>query len=412
MEAEMAPGPVRFLHASDLHLEQPARGVADVPDHLRELFLECPYAAARRVFEAALTREVDFVVLSGDVVDARRSGPRGAVFLAEQFGRLAERSIGVFWASGRADPVDAWPGGVELPQNVVRFPAGRVEGHVIRRDGRPIARVLGAGRDRRRKLSPRDFAAPDDGLPAVAALYGRTDPAALRGRGIDYWALGGRHRRETLCEGAVTAHFPGTPQGRRDEEPGAHGCTLVEIDQQRAVWLTELAADVMRWIAHRVVIDESIGRADLETLLRQRMETTVRSHPGVDLLVRWTVAGGGALAAELRRGPLAAELLEGLRRQFGFGPPAGWSLGLEVDPPAAAASATPEDETIRGEFLRALRRLEADPAAPLGLEAYLPEWFVPSESAGGTRHDRSRRRLLREAALLGLDLLGGEGGSP
>ena len=45
---------LRLLHASDLHLEQPIYGLAEVPDHVRELLIESPYHAAEQVFEAAL----------------------------------------------------------------------------------------------------------------------------------------------------------------------------------------------------------------------------------------------------------------------------------------------------------------------------------------------------------------------
>ena len=36
----MAGRQLRFVHASDLHLEQPLHGVTEVPDHLRDLFLD------------------------------------------------------------------------------------------------------------------------------------------------------------------------------------------------------------------------------------------------------------------------------------------------------------------------------------------------------------------------------------
>ena len=54
----MSTWPFRFIHASDFHLGRPLRGVTEVPDHLRELFLESPYTAARQVFEAALVEDV------------------------------------------------------------------------------------------------------------------------------------------------------------------------------------------------------------------------------------------------------------------------------------------------------------------------------------------------------------------
>ncbi|HJS06952.1 MAG TPA: metallophosphoesterase, partial [Pirellulales bacterium] len=58
----------RFLHTSDFHLEQPPAGLAEIPDHLRDLLVEAPYRAAANVFQAAIESEVDFVVLAGDLV--------------------------------------------------------------------------------------------------------------------------------------------------------------------------------------------------------------------------------------------------------------------------------------------------------------------------------------------------------
>ena len=58
----------RFLHASDFHLERPPAGLAELPDHIRDVLVEAPYRAATNVFEAALAHEVDFVLLAGDIV--------------------------------------------------------------------------------------------------------------------------------------------------------------------------------------------------------------------------------------------------------------------------------------------------------------------------------------------------------
>ena len=52
----------KFLHAGDFHLEQPLYGVSEVPDDWRHLFVDAPLQAARKVFEAAIKEEVDFVV--------------------------------------------------------------------------------------------------------------------------------------------------------------------------------------------------------------------------------------------------------------------------------------------------------------------------------------------------------------
>ena len=52
------------------------------------------------------------------------------------------------------------------------------------------------------------------------------------------------------------------------------------------------------------------------------MQSFVESSPGLDLLVEWTVTGTGPVMAELRHGGLANELLDSLRSEYGFGPPA------------------------------------------------------------------------------------------
>src|SRR5262245_4489473 len=106
MEGFMSGAFIRFLHAADLRLELPVVGLDEVPPHLRELLVDAPYDAARRVFDTALKERVDFVVLSGNIIDPQRAGPRGIAFLLEQFHRLAEQEIVVYWVGGEYDRID------------------------------------------------------------------------------------------------------------------------------------------------------------------------------------------------------------------------------------------------------------------------------------------------------------------
>lgn len=424
----MSNGPFRFVHAGDFHLESPPQGLAEVPDHLRELFLEAAYWAAERVFETVLAEEAEFLVLSGDILRWQRTGPRGPLFLVEQFGRLAERDVPVYWAGGSIDPPEAWPSAVTLPENVHLFPRGRIEDYVHRRDAAPVARLIGTSRGRRRGLrasqfDPRRWRGRDHrphdenaGLFSIAVVHGTAEAAALRGQGIDYWALGGRHDRATLLSSPQVAHYPGSPQGRRPEEHGAHGCTLVEVDGQQAR-ASLVPTDVMRWLSQRVVVDEASTRDDLKTLLRERMQTLVETTPGVDLLVSWTVAGSGPLLSQLRRGALGGELLGWLRKEYGFGPPAAWSVSLEVELPASLPPEWYEQETIRGDFLRAIRQFQINSAEPLELESYLPGEDLDdsdqrlrefARACSSPADGAARGRVLREAAWLGADLLSGE----
>jgi hypothetical protein len=405
----MPTEPFRFIHASDFHLERPLMGVADVPDHLRDLFLEAPYTAARQVFDAVLADDANFVLLSGGIVTPA-AGPRGPLFLVEQFARLAQRGIGVYWAGSPIDPPEAWPAAVKLPQNVHFFPRAQIENVLVRNDTGPLARLAGTSCDEQRPWRPGDFSPDAAGLYTVAVAHGEADLTVLQTRGIHYWALGGRHDRSTPQGGPQFIHYCGTPQGRRPEESGVHGCTLVEVNPQLQTRTSLIPTDAVRWMSERLVVDETSTRELLEAQLRQRMHALLEAMPSSALLISWTVAGRGPLPALLRHGTLGAELLQLLRGDYGYRSPPAWSVSLQAELSETLPPEWYEQETIRGDFLRVIRQLQMNPDEPLTLDQYLAETHragtlaATVEPAGKSVRDA----VLREAAALGVDLLSGE----
>src|SRR6266496_1869969 len=109
MEATMSQRPFRFLHAADLRLDQPLAGVPNAPDELVDLLIDCPQRAAASVFDAAISHHASFVALAGNVIDPRFAAPRDWLFLIEQFERLAQHNIIVYWAGGGIDSVRGHP---------------------------------------------------------------------------------------------------------------------------------------------------------------------------------------------------------------------------------------------------------------------------------------------------------------
>ena len=187
----------RFLHASDFHLERPPSGLAEVPDHLGELLIDSPYRAAANVFDAALAQEVDFVVLSGDLVAPERSGPRAILFLREQFARLAERNIDIYWAGGGVDRIGKWPAAIRWPSNVHLCNDERPQRFTVHRRGLPLCEIVGQSLPPSGEIDIDEF---DRALSntahqrfVVGLAHGDFDDARLRLRHIDYWALGGDH---------------------------------------------------------------------------------------------------------------------------------------------------------------------------------------------------------------------------
>jgi len=303
MEAikSMSQPALRFIHASDLHLERPLGGVAEVPENLREIFLEAPFLAAEQVFETALSEGADALLLAGDVVDFDRVGPRAVVFLNEQFQRLADHGIEVYWACGDIDPSDSWPASIELPENVHVFSVGQVESFEHRRDGEVVARIQGISRSQGEAISDDGFHRDANGLFTVGVAYGTAASPGTEGDRVHYMALGGLHHRQTVDQSPGIAHYSGSPQGRTPQEAGPRGCTLVNVDDAGNVKTRFVATDQIRWLSETVEITAGTDHEALERQLIERTEKLRAKHSNCDLLVSWQVIGHGTLLYHIRR---------------------------------------------------------------------------------------------------------------
>ncbi len=407
----MADWLLRFVQAGDFHLELPLSGLAEIPPQLRDVLVDAPFQAAEGVFHAALSEGVDFLVLCGDLLDAVRTGPRGPRFLQEQFERLAEREIAVYWAGGPVDPVEAWPEVVPLPENVHRFPTAEVAEFLFDRGARPPVRLLGRGRGEEARLRPGEFRPPDDAHFTIAVAHGKAPAAALERAGVDAWALGGRHTAKTLRTEPAFIHYAGSPQGRKPTETGPHGGTLVEVDGHGRVRQRMLPTNTVRWCDERIVLPADARRSDLEHEIDERTARLTAAAGETELLIRWTILAEGPLLTDLRRGTLAVELVNAHRTRSA-GRPGAWSVDLVAGPAGGIPDAWYRQESVRGDFLRSLAALAESGAPPIG-EDDLPEG-IDAELAEALLccQGAARSRLLEEAAQWGADRLTAEGGTP
>jgi DNA repair exonuclease SbcCD nuclease subunit len=401
----------RFLHASDLHLELPFQGLAEVPEHLQQRLLDAPFRAAKQVFEAAIAEQVEFVVLSGDVINPELAGPRAIMFLVKQFEQLAQRNIPVYWAAGRVDSPDRWPSAVSLPDNVHVFPKSAVEQITHASNDEPLATITGRSRSTKGKIKAAQFEPDTDALYCIAAVHADLDERSLAGGQADYWALGGKHERKTVCRQPCTAHYPGTPQGRAPADTGPRGCTLVEVEPGVETRLRFVPADAVRWHAERVALEPGVNQGDLIRELSERMQA-LTTEAGRDLLVTWNIVTDGQLSLPLRRGGLADEIVERLRREFGHATTAAWTVSLTVEPPSKLPRAWYEEDTILGDFVRALKTRQSKRNATVDLSEFLPARHrgTAMEEALKLSDPSAREAVLQGATLLGINLL--RGGDP
>jgi DNA repair exonuclease SbcCD nuclease subunit len=237
--------------------------------------------------------------------------------------------------------------------------------------------------------------------------YGTAEAGPLASSAVDYWALGGEHERRALLAGPITAHYCGTPQGRRPQEAGPRGCTLVEVDESRRVRTSFLTTDALRYERQRVMVAESTTTDQLQQILNERSTELAADPFGPDLLVQWTIAGSRALARELATGKLAADLVARLRAQHGAGKPVVWTVEIQADQAASVPRGLYDEESIIGEFLRTVRSYGEHPEAKLNVEPYLAERHLAGSLGElvAINDPAVRRRVLGEAARLGMELL-------
>jgi len=407
-EVLMAGQHFRFLHAGDFALHEPIEAVADAPAGVRDLLIDAPLLAAERVFGTAIEERVDFVVLSGDLVDLKRATPRAIAFLLEQFQRLDGQGIAVYWAGGKHDPPQDWPSVAKLPKSVQVFSALEPEELSHFRGDRPVANLVGRSWHGTTLANVGKLAHDSDGLTTIAVAYGQGDAHELVEQEVDYWALGGQAQRQTLGTAHRVIHYPGSPQGRSRAECGPHGCTLVHVASDRTVRTQFIATDAIRWHSEEIQVEKDAAHGDVRRQLAERVKLLRSSADERPLLVSWKLIGIEHLARPTKRHELAAELLSWLRKEFGPAKPTLWSVGVDFESPALPAEWLEEDSMV-GDFLRSLKLLVDAEPSEIDLSAHVPEAFRTAELAALRQWTAAEHReILRDVALTGAHMLGAD----
>ncbi|MFP6673673.1 MAG: hypothetical protein VB878_01220 [Pirellulaceae bacterium] len=396
----------RFMHASDFRLHEPCLGLIAPPSELLETLINAPFQAAQRVVDTALTERVDFIILSGEIVHPYLGGARSIAFLLEQFERLESEGVRVYWAGGTVDPPDQWPASVTLPDNVTFFGRGGVTTITHQRDDKPLAVIAGQSCLADGRIVPSEFAANGPGPFRIAVACGVAETEVLGAHDVNYWALGGRYNRETPLSKQRVAHYPGSPQGRSIDHVGAHGCTMVRVDTEGAIRTQQSVTDVLRWRTEKITLDSDADRKGVQRRLHERAQMLAAENSDRPMLIHWRIEASGKMGAALRHGGLDKELIDWLNQSFGRSTPAVWTVEMQTRVTENLPAAWYEEDTILGDFLRSVRRMQAD-NEPLDLEEFLEDRSQADALADeAVLNDATQReQVLRDVAILGADLL-------
>ena len=416
---------MRFIHCSDLHLDSPLLGLERYPGAPVDALRGATREALSNLVGLALERQVDFVVVAGDVYDGDWKDMNTGLFFASQMRRLERAGIPVYLKRGNHDAESEITRTIGLPPNVHEFPSRRAETFRIE-----ALRVALHGRSFADRAVPEDLAAayppPVPGWFNIGVLhtslggyaahdrYAPTTLDTLRGLGYDYWALGHVHAREVLQESHPRIVYCGNPQGRHAAETGAKGCELVEVSDgvPRA---EPVALDVVRWSQVALPIDDlddpgrfldAAERAlrDAHVAAEGRLSAWRLVIDGVGPLHRWLAARPDELTAELRS---RADAASGGRA---------WVEKVRVNSrlPGAALARVGADDPL-AECLRLTAELLEDPqrlvafAEPVLRELLdkLPAGLRAGPAASGLGDPAVLAALLRESEAMLLERLSG-----
>ncbi len=300
---------MRFIHAADIHLDSPLRGLeTHLPtDRIRVATRQ----ALTNLVELCLSEQVDFLVIAGDIFDADWKDFQTALFVTRELRKLKRANIPVFLIHGNHDSVEGMSKRTPWPDNVHVFAhkqpeTKRLEELRVALHGRSFPK-----REVLENWVPH-YPQPVAGWFNIGLLHTNADgspnhdsyaPCAvteLAAKGYDYWALGHVHDYAILNQHPHVV-YSGNLQGRHVRETGPKGCVLVEVEGNEIRSLEFRTTDVLRWSHEIVELQPDDSRDDVLVRVRERLNDVQAQADGRFAVVRLEITGRSRAHQELVR---------------------------------------------------------------------------------------------------------------
>lgn len=316
---------VRFVHAADLHLDAPFKGIDATDLRVRDALVASTYEALDALVAVCVGHAADFLVIAGDVYNDSERSLRAEFAFRDACVKLAEAGVRVYVARGNHDPASGRSLGLVMPENVHIFSEHEVERVVFERDGEAVCALYGRSfrTAAERSNLARGFARDAGDTLAVGVLHanvgGRTEhePYApcsledLRAARMDYWALGHIHKPEVLSEQPAIV-YSGCTQGLSPNESGLRGCRVVTLDASGATAETVPTSSVV-WARETVDTDDLGSIEELMAALDDAVERAGRSAEGRPSVLRIELGGRSAVHGILARPGVLRDVLADVR---------------------------------------------------------------------------------------------------
>jgi DNA repair exonuclease SbcCD nuclease subunit len=300
---------MRFLHAADIHLDSPLRGLRARAGEQGHEIADAPRRAFVKLIDFAIEQQVDLLLLAGDNWDGGHSDYGSLLFFAEEMTRLNRRGIRVAMIQGNHDAENQLR--LTMPENVRMMPTRGPRSEVYGDLGVAVHGQSYPRRDVMENLAAK-YPAAKSGMMNIGLLHtavtgyaGAHRPYApctiddLRDKSYDYWALGHVHARTELSRDPWIV-YPGNLQTRMMPEAGEKGATLVTVRDGRVEEVEHVPLDVVRWVSVDVDMSGCTTQDGLAGLLNESLQDAVRAADGRLIVARVQLSGATELHHALK----------------------------------------------------------------------------------------------------------------
>lgn len=302
---------MKIVHAADLHVDSPLRGLERYPNAPVERIRGATRKALVNLVNLCIEEEAVALLLAGDIFDGDWKDYSTGLFFVGQMTRLKEAGVRVFSVRGNHDHESKMGKKLSPPDNVTELSTKKPVTVVDEALG--IA-VHGQGFAKRKvdEDLAADYPEAVDGLLNFGILhtsldgrpghdsYAPTHVDVLTSKGYDYWALGHVHAREIVREDPWIV-FPGNTQGRHARETGEKGAMVISVEDGRIVDVAPRALDVVRWVQLEVDASDHEHPGDAVEAARELLVAEVEAAEPRLVAARVTISGESAAHGALLR---------------------------------------------------------------------------------------------------------------
>ncbi len=419
--------PFSFIHTADLHLDSPFKGISEISSEISSDLTEATFNAFHQIIDLCIEKQVDFLLIVGDVYDGADRSLRAQLRFRDGLKRLSEAEIKAYVVHGNHDPLAGWSANLDWPRNVHIFGGESVEKVSFEKDGEEIAQIYGISfhkRDIKTNLALEYPEKTENGPFTIGMLHCNVgsdtghDPYApctlenLISKKYDYWALGHIHKKTILNEDNPPIIYPGNPQGLNPKETGVRGCFLVKVDQKGDPSQEFIEVDSIRWFVKELSIDSLYTEQELITEIHNCIEKIREEAEGRSSVCRIILTGRGALHSSIALKGVLDDILKDLRENEEGEKQFVWIESIEdYTNPEINRKSLLERKDFIGDLLKLFEEFSHDENKMAELKESLDPLFTSPSGRKllESRDDEHFRDLIKKAETLCLDkLIGGK----